>query len=156
MLLGVLLALATLSGIGRNYNRPAGGDLAAAIGTVSVPFLILAVPFLDVVLAVARRTRRRQGLGQADKEHLHHRLMDIGHSHRRAVLLMYLWSLLLTGSGLAVGLIDGRLTVGLILLGLFGLFLVTALPRIAERRGPAEPRPPGSRHAGSVSSTPRG
>jgi hypothetical protein len=73
-----------------------------------------------------------------------------------AVLLMYLWSLLLTGSGLAVGLIDGRLTVGLILLGLFGLFLVTALPRIAERRGPAEPRPPGSRHAGSVSSTPRG
>jgi UDP-GlcNAc:undecaprenyl-phosphate GlcNAc-1-phosphate transferase len=120
-----------------------------------VPFLILAVPFLDVVLAVVRRTWRRQGLGQADKQHLHHRLMDIGHSHRRAVLLMYLWSLLLTGSGLAVGLIDGRLAVGLILLGLLTLFLVTALPRIAERRGPSEPR---TRHSsrGSVPSAPRG
>lgn len=140
MLLGMLLSLATLSGIGRNYIRPAGGDLAAAIGTVAVPFLILAVPFLDVILAVVRRTWRRQGLGHADKEHLHHRLMDIGHSHRRAVVLMYLWSLLLTGSGLAAGLLDLRLTVGLVALGLLTMLLVTASPRLIRRDSSSGPR----------------
>ena len=74
------------------------------------------IPFLDVVLAVVRRTWRRQGIGQADKEHIHHRLMDIGHTPPHAVLLMYLWSALISASALAVGLIDGRLAVGAILL----------------------------------------
>jgi UDP-GlcNAc:undecaprenyl-phosphate GlcNAc-1-phosphate transferase len=134
MLLGTLVAIATISGIGRNPYEPNGGDLAATVGTVSVPLLVLAVPFLDVVLAVIRRTRRGQELGHADKEHLHHRLMDIGHGHRQAVLLMYLWSALLSLSGLAIGLIDGRFGVGLILLGAVVLFLVTALPRLTERR----------------------
>ena len=57
-----------------------------------MPLLILLIPFLDVALAIVRRTRRGQGIGHADKEHLHHRLMEIGHGHRQAVLLMYLWS----------------------------------------------------------------
>jgi hypothetical protein len=47
---------------------------------------------------------------------------------------MYLWSALISGSTLAVGLIDGRLTVGLILAGALVLFVATALPRLAERR----------------------
>jgi UDP-GlcNAc:undecaprenyl-phosphate GlcNAc-1-phosphate transferase len=109
-----------------------------------VPLLVLAVPFLDVVLAVARRTRRGQGIGHADKEHLHHRLMDIGHGHRQAVLLMYLWSALLSLSGLAVGLIDGRVAVGLILVGAVTLFLVTALPRLTQRRTSGTGGPQGS------------
>jgi UDP-GlcNAc:undecaprenyl-phosphate GlcNAc-1-phosphate transferase len=134
MLLGVLLSMATISGVGRNPYPPSGGDLAAVAGTVVVPLLVLVIPFLDVSLAVIRRTRRGQGIGHPDKEHLHHRLMDIGHGHRQAVLLMYLWSLLLSGSGLAVGLIDGRLVVGLILLGALALFLATALPLLADRR----------------------
>lgn len=134
MLLGILVAIATISGIGRNPQPPSGGDLAATVGTVVVPLLVLAVPFLDVTMAVFRRTRRGQGIGHADKEHLHHRLMDIGHGHRQAVLLMYLWSALLSLSGLAIGLIDGRLVVGMILFGAVCLFLVTALPRFTERR----------------------
>jgi UDP-GlcNAc:undecaprenyl-phosphate GlcNAc-1-phosphate transferase len=134
MLLGILIAMATISGIGRNPYAPTAGDLAATVGTVVVPLLVLAVPFLDVTLAVLRRTRRGQGIGHADKEHLHHRLMDVGHGHRQAVLLMYLWSALLSLSGLAIGLIDGRFVVGLILLGAISLFLVTALPRFTERR----------------------
>ena len=134
LLLGTLVAIATISGIGRNPVPPSGEDLAAVVGTVAVPLLVLAVPFLDVTLAVIRRTRRGQGIGQADKEHLHHRLIDIGHGHRQAVLLMYLWSALLSLSGLAIGLIDTRFVVGLILLGAVVLFLVTALPRFMERR----------------------
>jgi UDP-GlcNAc:undecaprenyl-phosphate GlcNAc-1-phosphate transferase len=73
--------------------------------------------------------------------------MDIGHGHRSAVLLMYLWSGLISLSVLAVGLINGRLVVGLILIGIAFLFLATALPRLVERRrnGEAaehEPVPP--------------
>ncbi|HSL10069.1 MAG TPA: MraY family glycosyltransferase [Actinomycetota bacterium] len=134
MLLGLLLAVATISGVGRNPYPPSSGDFAAIAGPVLVPLLALFIPFLDVVAAIVRRTRRRQSIGHPDKEHLHHRLMDVGHSHRQAVLLMYLWSVLIAGSALAVGLIDGRLQVGLILVAAVALFLATVLPRLAVRR----------------------
>ena len=138
MLLGMLLTIATISGVARNPFPPSGGDLAAVVGTVMVPLLVLAIPFLDVVLAVVRRTWRGKGIGQADKEHIHHRLLDIGHSHRSAVLLMYLWSALISASALAIGLIDGRLAVGAIILSAVVLFAVTALPRLARWRGRTE------------------
>lgn len=134
MLLGMLVAIATISGVGRNPFPPSGGDLAVIAIPLLVPLLVLAVPFLDVALAIVRRARRNTGLGQPDKEHIHHRLMDIGHSHRQAVLLMYLWSGLISASALAVGLIDGRLAAGAVLVGSVVLFLVTALPRLTERR----------------------
>ncbi|MGZ5214399.1 MAG: glycosyltransferase family 4 protein [Actinomycetota bacterium] len=145
MLLGMLLTIATISGVARNPFPPSGGDLAAVVGTVMVPLLVLAIPFLDVLLAVVRRTWRGKGIGQADKEHIHHRLLDIGHSHRSAVLLMYLWSALISASTLAIGLIDGRLAVGTIILSAIVLFAVTALPRLIRwhRRSEtaAEPAP---------------
>ena len=77
-----------------------------------VPLLVLAIPFLDVLLAIVRRTRKGIGIAHADKEHIFHRLMDIGHGHRQTVLLMYLWSALVCGSALAIGVIDGRLVAG--------------------------------------------
>ncbi len=134
MLLGMLVSIATISGVGRNPYPPSPGDLAVTAIPLLVVALVLFVPFLDVVLAIIRRTRRGVGIGVADKEHLHHRLLEIGHGHRQAVLLMYLWSALIAGGGLAIGLIDGRLTVGLILLAAASLFVVTALPRLATRR----------------------
>jgi UDP-GlcNAc:undecaprenyl-phosphate GlcNAc-1-phosphate transferase len=152
LLLGMLLSIATISGIGRNPFPPSAGDIAAITGAVLVPLLVLFIPFLDVVLAIARRTWRGQGIGHADKEHIHHRLMDIGHSHRRAVLLMYLWSGLISASALAVGLIDGRTTVGLVLLAALALFLVTALPALDRwrRRGDEPPGGAEPREATSV------
>jgi UDP-GlcNAc:undecaprenyl-phosphate GlcNAc-1-phosphate transferase len=134
MLLGMLLAIATIEGVGTNFTQPSGGDIAAIAGVIAVPFLVLFIPFLDVLLAVIRRTRTGTGIGHADKEHLHHRLLDIGHGHRQAVLLMYLWSALVSLGALAVGLIDGPFLPGLILIGATTLFLATALPRLAERR----------------------
>jgi UDP-GlcNAc:undecaprenyl-phosphate GlcNAc-1-phosphate transferase len=147
LLLGMLLAIATIDGVGLNPLPPSGGDIAAIGGVLVVPLLVLFIPFLDVVLAIARRTWRGQGIGHADKEHIHHRLMDIGHSHRRAVLLMYLWSGLISASALAVGLIDGRTTVGLILLAALALFLMTALPALDRwrRRTDEPPEPPPAR-----------
>jgi UDP-GlcNAc:undecaprenyl-phosphate GlcNAc-1-phosphate transferase len=156
MLLGMLVAVATISGVGRNPFKPAPGDLAVIAIPLLVPLLVLAVPFLDVALAIVRRARRNIGLGQADKEHIHHRLMDIGHSHRQAVLLMYLWSGLISASALAVGLIDGRLAAGAVLAGALVLFGVTALPRLTERRrnGSGEPVTNGAGGARAGRTTP--
>jgi UDP-GlcNAc:undecaprenyl-phosphate GlcNAc-1-phosphate transferase len=134
MLLGLLLSIATISGLGRNPIPPAPGDIVAIAGVVVVPLLVLFVPFLDVLLAIIRRTRHGVGIAQADKQHIHHRLMEIGHGHKQAVLLMYLWSALLAGSALAVGLITGQLVAGLILIGAGLLFVFTAFPRFTERR----------------------
>lgn len=142
MLLGMLVAIATISGAARNEVRPpSGGDISVLAIPILTPLLVLFVPFLDVVLAIVRRKSRGQGIGHADKEHLHHRLMDIGHSHRQAVLLMYLWTGLIAVSGLAVGFIDGRLVVGMVMVAAIALFLVTALPRLTERRGSGPPPP---------------
>jgi len=50
------------------------------------------VPFSDLVLAVVRRTRAGRSPFSPDKQHLHHRLLEIGHSQRRAVIIMWLWA----------------------------------------------------------------
>jgi UDP-GlcNAc:undecaprenyl-phosphate GlcNAc-1-phosphate transferase len=154
LLLGMLLSIATISGIGRNPFPPSAGDIAAITGAVLVPLLVLFIPFLDVVLAIVRRTWRGQGIGHPDKEHIHHRLMDIGHSHRRAVLLMYLWSGLISASALAVGLIDGRTTVGIVLLAALALFLVTALPALDRWRRRGDEAPAGHEPHGAASTGP--
>jgi UDP-GlcNAc:undecaprenyl-phosphate GlcNAc-1-phosphate transferase len=138
MLLGLLLATATISGVGRNpFYAPSGGDLAAFSIPVLIPLVVLAVPFVDVVFAIVRRMARGRAVTAPDKEHIHHRLMDFGHSHRRAVLLMYLWSVLISGTALAVALLNGRLLIGGIALASVLVILATALPRVLWRRGRA-------------------
>lgn len=134
MLLGMLVAIATISGVGRNPVPPPRGEVAVIALPLLVPLLVLGIPFLDVLLAIVRRTRKGLGIAHADKEHIFHHLMDIGHGHRGAVLLMYLWSALVGGSALAIGVIDGRLVAGAIVACALVLFLVTALPRLLERR----------------------
>ena len=62
------------------------------------------MPFADLVLAVIRRTRAGRSPFAPDKEHLHHRLLEIGHSHRRAVLIMWLWAGLIAFGGVLASL----------------------------------------------------
>jgi UDP-GlcNAc:undecaprenyl-phosphate GlcNAc-1-phosphate transferase len=134
LLLGLLLAISTISGVGRNLEGPSGGDLAVIAIPVVVPLLVLAVPLLDVVLAIVRRMRRGIGIAHADKEHIHHRLMDIGHSHRQAVLLMYLWGALISICALVVAFVDGRAIVAAVLVA--AVLVATVLPRLIRDRSP--------------------
>ena len=134
LLLGLLLAVSTISGVGRNLEGPSGGDLAVIAIPVVVPLLVLAVPLIDVVLAIVRRMRRGIGIAHADKEHIHHRLMDIGHSHRQAVLLMYLWSALISVCALVVAFVDGRAVVAGVLA--VAVLVATVLPRLVRDRTP--------------------
>ncbi len=133
-LLGMVLAVATISGVGRYAYPPSGGDFAAIAIPVVVPLLVLAVPLIDVALAVVRRMRKGLGVHHADKEHIHHRLMDIGHSQRQAVLLMYLWSALISGCALAVAFIDGRMLV--IVIVSVAVLIASVLPRLIRDRTP--------------------
>jgi len=133
-LLGLMMAIATIAGVGRNPFPPSGGDLAAVAIPVVLPLLVLAIPLLDVVLAIVRRMRKGLGIHHADKEHIHHRLMDIGRSQRQAVMLMYLWSALISGCALAVAFIDGRLLVIGIVSG--AMLLAVVLPKLMRDRRP--------------------
>jgi UDP-GlcNAc:undecaprenyl-phosphate GlcNAc-1-phosphate transferase len=146
MLLGLLLAAATISGVGRTDAPVTNTDLAALALPVVIPLLVLAVPFTDVVLAIIRRVRRGRKVYAPDKEHIHHRLLEIGHSHRAAVLLMYLWSALLAAAALAITFIQStELAVGLLIV-VAAVLVGTSLPRMLRRGRPASA---GARTGGS-------
>jgi UDP-GlcNAc:undecaprenyl-phosphate GlcNAc-1-phosphate transferase len=110
MLLGLVLGAATVLGIGRApysptsspiSDVPAQAEVFLAYFPLLIPLAVILIPFADTVLAVVRRWRRRKSIFHADKEHLHHRLMDLGHGHKQAVIVMYVWSALAAGAGLA-------------------------------------------------------
>jgi UDP-GlcNAc:undecaprenyl-phosphate GlcNAc-1-phosphate transferase len=113
MLLGLLLGAAGVAHVGRS-SAPSAAEFAASVPLI-VPIVVLAVPVVDTLLTIVRRIRRDQPVTRADLGHLHHLLVDAGHPHRRAVLLLYLWS---AGAGLAVVgplYLDVRLVLGLLL-----------------------------------------
>ena len=89
----------------------------------------MAIPLLDLFSAVIRRTRARRNPFAPDKEHLHHRLLQIGHSPVRAVLLMYAWTGLLAGSAVALAFIPAAYAVGGFLLGVVILVVIVRSPR---------------------------
>lgn len=74
---------------------------------LALPILILIVPLADLVLAVVRRTRAGRSPFAPDKQHLHHRLLEIGHSHRRAVVIMWIWAGLIAFSTVLASLRTG-------------------------------------------------
>lgn len=93
LLLGLLLAAASISMTGNLDPSDVSGDrLVAAILPVAAPLAVLSLPLLDMGLAVVRRTRAGQRPWHPDREHLHHRMLQIGHGHRGAVLILYLWA----------------------------------------------------------------
>ncbi|HET8604145.1 MAG TPA: MraY family glycosyltransferase [Marmoricola sp.] len=104
-LTGQFASVQMTSGVG---NRPA--NTFVTLLPILLPISILIVPFADLVLAVVRRTARGQAFYHPDKEHLHHRLLEIGHSQRRAVLIIWLWAGLVAFGAVLVSLYPGRLT----------------------------------------------
>ena len=96
LLLGLLLAATTISVGGRTADQ-FSGQTFFFFAPLIIPFVILGVPFVDTALAIVRRARRRTALSQADKEHLHHRLMRQGHGPRRSVFILWAWTAILSG-----------------------------------------------------------
>ncbi len=71
-----------------------------------LPFAVIALPFIDLVSAYIRRTAAGRLWFQADKQHLHHRMLELGHSHPRAVALLWLWSAVIAFGVVAIGITD--------------------------------------------------
>lgn len=98
LLLGLLMASSTSVVGGRtDPDQEFFGQSYFFFAPLLIPLIILGVPILDTLYAIVRRATRRQGLATADKGHLHHRLMNLGHGQRRSVLILWLWTALLSG-----------------------------------------------------------
>jgi UDP-GlcNAc:undecaprenyl-phosphate GlcNAc-1-phosphate transferase len=139
MLLGLLLAAATTSGTGGtiDYSDLQSRQVAALFFPLLIPVFALAVPFVDLLLAIARRARAGRPVFAPDKQHLHHRLLEIGHSHRRAVLIMYFWSALVAFGGVSLSVVDQPEMIGLVVGGIALIaLLLTNLSRLRARAQP--------------------
>ncbi len=95
MVLGVLMASSTIV-VGGRIDDQFSGQAYFFFAPMVIPIFILGVPIVDTVFAVVRRAVRRTALSVADKDHLHHRLMRLGHGHRRSVLILWAWTAVLS------------------------------------------------------------
>jgi UDP-GlcNAc:undecaprenyl-phosphate GlcNAc-1-phosphate transferase len=135
MLIGLLLAAGLILLTG-NVDP----ELVTGLGAVPaflpflVPLAVIAVPFLDLLLAFLRRTRAGRSPFAADKLHLHHRLLEMGHSQRRAVLVMYAGTALLAFGSVALALVPVFWAALIVAVGAVGLALVIRWPTIVAAR----------------------
>lgn len=111
-----------------------------------IPFFVMGVPIIDAAFAIVRRARKRASISEADKDHLHHRLMRLGHGHRRSVAILWLWTGLLSLFVL-YPVYTGR-GDGLVPIGVLALALVAA--HVLPSRHPSGPPPPRPRRRSSV------
>ena len=92
MLIGLLLAAAATSASGRIAIYSYGpADVFTLLSPLILVAAVVFIPMLDMLMAVVRRTRAGVGFYTPDKMHLHHRLLELGHSQRRVALIIYLW-----------------------------------------------------------------
>ena len=137
MLIGLMLAAATTSASGRIpvADGTSATDVLALFAPILAGAAVAFVPVLDLLMAVVRRTRAGTSPFSPDKMHLHHRLLEIGHSHRRAVLLIYLWAAVLAYGAVALALVGDRFVVLSALgVGLVVAVLASAVPRLRAPR----------------------
>lgn len=134
MLIGLLMASAGIVATGQItsglYDRANG---IPTIIPILLPFAVLFLPLLDLGLAVVRRTALGRSPWSADRGHLHHRLMDIGYSHRTTVLLMYVWTCILAFGGLAFAVFPWQIVLAVDLFLTLAMALVTAWPYLSRR-----------------------
>ena len=95
LMLGLLMSASTMVIGGR--TPPASGVTFFFFAPLLIPVFILAVPLIDATWAFLRRTLSGQGFHTPDKNHIHHRLMRLGHGHRRTVVILWMWTAVLCG-----------------------------------------------------------
>ncbi|MCF8008515.1 MAG: undecaprenyl/decaprenyl-phosphate alpha-N-acetylglucosaminyl 1-phosphate transferase [Halanaerobiales bacterium] len=79
-----------------------GALKSAAAVTIVVPILALGVPIFDTIFAIVRRIYNNKPIGKADRGHIHHRLLDLGWSHKQAVIIVYGGSILLGATAMVI------------------------------------------------------
>jgi UDP-GlcNAc:undecaprenyl-phosphate/decaprenyl-phosphate GlcNAc-1-phosphate transferase len=149
MLLGLMLAYGPISSSSSldpallsSYAQNHPFNRFPAILPLLVPVAIFLIPYADLLMAVARRIRRRKPVMVADREHLHHRLLSVGHSYRQSVLIMWLWAALFSATVVSLSIVRTHLIVlvAITIVAMLALLPVT-MPRLrpwrmAERQDP--------------------
>jgi UDP-GlcNAc:undecaprenyl-phosphate GlcNAc-1-phosphate transferase len=129
MLLGLLLAAGTITLSGQvDPSALTTGALLPTLLPIALPVAVMAIPLVDLLLAVIRRTRAGRNPFAPDKQHLHHRLLEMGHSQGRAVLLMYAWTGLVAGTAVAVAFVPWPYAAGGFIVGLGALLWLVRRP----------------------------
>ena len=129
MLIGLMLAAASTTAAGPISQSAYGArDVFALLSPFLLVFAVMLVPALDMLLAIVRRTRAGLSPFSPDKMHLHHRLLQIGHSHRRVVLLIYLWVGIIAMGAASTIFVDPRYTGVVMAVAIVVAMVFTLIP----------------------------
>lgn len=130
MFLGLLLSAAAITLTGQiDLNAITNQGSSSPLLPLLLPFSILAIPLIDLGMAVIRRLRAGRSPFAADKEHLHHKLLSMGNSHRRTSAILYSWTAMFAfpTTIAAFAPLWLALLIGLLIL-IFSLVLLTNWP----------------------------
>lgn len=129
MLIGLLLAAASISASGKiNMSLYGAADLVALISPIIVVLAAIALPVVDFVWAVVRRLARGQRPWEADAGHLHHRLLRLGHTHRRTVLVLYMWVSAVAFGAVSFSIVPTTYAAAFTVIALLVAFVATLVP----------------------------
>jgi len=135
MFVGLSMAAMITSAGGKLDSSSYGGrSTVALLAPIIVALAVVFIPLLDFMMAVIRRTRAGRHPFSADKQHLHHRMLNIGHSHRQAVLIFYLWALVLAGGAVTLSFFSWQSVLPFWTLGLVVAIGASIGPRLRARR----------------------
>ena len=135
MQLGLLIAAAAIAATGQvDPAQVSESQLIPAFLPVLLPFAVLTLPLLDFALAVLRRMRKGQSPFAPDRLHLHHRLLDLGHTHAWAVTVMCLWTGVVSFGAVATVFLPWQIWVPSAILAVLLSVTATLRPLRARRR----------------------
>jgi UDP-GlcNAc:undecaprenyl-phosphate GlcNAc-1-phosphate transferase len=142
--LGLLMAASTMVIGGRVPTAvPVSGVTYFFFAPLFIPLFILGVPLIDMAFAFVRRTASGKGFDSPDKEHIHHRLLNLGHGPRRSVIILWAWTAVLSSFllfPLFVHQVNAIIPVGAAALGV-GLYTFFH-PGLRRGNGQDEDEPP--------------
>ncbi|MFH0411829.1 MraY family glycosyltransferase [Corynebacterium sp. L4756] len=136
MLIGLLLAAASTSASGKITQSLYGtADMVALVSPFIVVTAAVFIPVLDLVWAVIRRLSQGKSPFAADKAHIHHRLLSLGHTHRRTVLVLYLWVSAVAFGAVSFSIVPPIAATIATIVALLVAFGVTLIPLRAGKLG---------------------
>lgn len=134
MLIGLLLSAACVSASGRiNMSLYGTADVLALLSPMIVVLAALFIPLLDLLLAVVRRVAQGKSPFAPDKKHLHHRLLRLGHTQKRVVLVLYSWVAVVAFAAVGATVLPPLITLVVFLATLLVVGLVTVVPMFQGR-----------------------
>lgn len=125
MVLGLVISAASIVVTGQIDLTGFGtGQRTPAYLPILLPLAVVILPLADMSMAVVRRLASGKSPFHPDRLHLHHRMLAIGHSHRRAVVILYLWTAIFAFGSVSLVWVRARhVAIGLAVAVVIGIVL---------------------------------